>query len=150
MAAAMIRFDEVLTALEVLEKGPPPPLPGWTIAQTLVHCAQSVEYSLTGFPKPASFLVRKLAGPLVMRRFLAKQAMEHDLRAPIPGAPALGEPVLAVGLARLRAAIASFRASTGALQPHFAYGAVTREQYEALHAMHFADHFTPRAPPLVV
>ena len=140
----MIHFDEVLTKLAVLEQVPPASLNGWTVAQTVAHCAQSVEYSLTGFPKPASFLVRKLFGPLVMGRFVSKGAMKHDLGAPIPGAADLGQPTLPEAAARLRKAIADFRAFEGEPKPHFAYGPVTKAQYEQLHAMHFADHFTAR------
>ena len=57
----------------------------WTLAQTLSHCAQSIEYSLTGYPKNANVVVRKIFGPMVMRKFLRNGAMKHDLGA------ALGE-----------------------------------------------------------
>jgi Protein of unknown function (DUF1569) len=137
----MTRFDEVLAALEHFTL---PPGGTWTPGQVLVHCAQSVEFSLAGFPKPRGFLVQKVIGPVVMRRFLSKGALTHDLTAEIPGAPSLGAPSLEEGKARLTKAIADFRAHQGALQPHFAYGHVEREPYEALHAMHFADHL--RAP----
>lgn len=138
----MTRFEEVLAKLEVLEKAQASAATGsWSVAQTVAHCAQSVEFSMTGFPKPASFIVRGLFGPIVMKRFLAKGEMKHDLAAPIPGAPDLGSPSLTEAAARLRKAIADFRAYSGEFRPHFAYGPVNREQYEALHSMHFGDHF---------
>ncbi len=137
----MTRFDEVLAALDTFTL---PPGGRWTAGQVLVHCAQSVEFSLTGFPQARGFLVQKVVGPLVMRRFLAKGALSHDVAAEIPGAPALGSPSLEEGKARLIKAIADFRAHQGPLQPHFAYGPVERGPYEALHAMHFADHLRPR------
>ncbi len=48
--------------------------------------------------------------------------------------------VLAAGARRLRAAIALFRGHSGDLKPHVAYGAVDRARYEAVHAMHIANH----------
>ncbi len=138
----MTRFDQVLAALETFRL---PLGTAWTEGQVLVHCAQSVEFSLTGFPKPRSLIVRKLFGPVVMRKFLKNGVMSHDLAAEIPGAPALGSPSREEGIARLKKSIADFRAHQGPLKPHFAYGEVTREQYEALHSMHFANHLTGQA-----
>ena len=134
---------EVLAALDGLEArasglaglaGP------WSLGQVLVHCAQSVELSLTGYPSPRGWVVRRLIGPRFMAKFLRQGFMSHDRAAPIPGAPPLGEPTLAEGVARLRAAIARFDAHEGPLAPHFAYGEVDKPRYEKLHAMHVADH----------
>ena len=111
----------------------------WTLAQTLSHCAQSIEYSLTGYPKDANVVVRKIFGPMVMRKFLRNGAMKHDLGAAIPGAPALDDDV-EHARARLLAAIASFAAAS-ATKPHFAYGPVSHADYARLHAMHLVDHF---------
>jgi hypothetical protein len=137
----MTRFDEVLAALDTFTL---PAGTSWTEGQVLAHCAQSVEFSLTGFPKPRSVLVRKLFGPMVMKKFLKNGEMSHDVAGEIPGAPSLGTPTREEGLARFKKAIVDFRAHQGPLQPHFAYGEVTREQYEALHSMHFADHLRAR------
>ena len=45
-------------------------------------------------------------------------------------------------LVRLRQAVQDFGAHTGPLQPHFAYGALSRAQYEQAHAMHLANHLS--------
>lgn len=112
----------------------------WSLAQALVHCAQSVEFSLTGYPSLRGWVVRRLIGPRFMAKFLREGVLTHDRAAPIPGAPPLGAPTLAEGVARLRSAIAAFDAHEGPLAPHFAYGEVDKRSYEKLHAMHFADH----------
>ena len=39
-------------------------------------------------------------------------------------------------------ALAAFDAHTGALQPHFAYGALSKPQYLRAHLMHLAHHWT--------
>jgi hypothetical protein len=126
-------FDAVLQALtQVTDPG---------LGAPLAHCAQSIEYTLTGFPKPRGLLVRRFFGPRVLRRFLAQGFMTHDLAAPIPGAPVLDPATpLAVGRARLEAAIAAFRAHQGPLAEHFAYGVVSRADTERVQAMHVAEH----------
>jgi hypothetical protein len=116
----------------------------WDLAQTLVHAAQSIECSLHGFPehKPAAF--QRTAGALAFATFHALGRMRHDLAEPIPGVEALPAPGADVGaaLARLRAAAEAFRAWDAPLQPHFAYGALDKAEYEAAHAMHLANHLS--------
>ena len=129
-------FDEVLAHLKTLEATDRPGL-GWALA----HCAQSLEFSVNGFPtqKPAWF--QKTIGRIVLGRFLKKGAMSHDVDAPIPGASDVDRTTsLADGAQRLRAAIAQFRAHAGVLQPHVVYGQVDRPGYEAVHSMHIANH----------
>ena len=140
-AMRLLTFDEVLGALPGLD--PATRCGPWPIAQALEHCAQSIELSLTCYPRLRAWPVRHLVGPLVKRRFLARGFMKHDLGAQLPEAPALDpHAALPSAVARLRQAIAAFRAHPGALAPHLAYGACTKAEYEALHAMHLADHLS--------
>ncbi len=135
-------LDDVSARLDALERSAAPSAEGsWSVAQVLIHCAQSIEYSVSGYPAAKGALFQKTVGRLALRKFLGAGAMSHDLAAPIPKAP---EPpassTLADGISRLRRAIAAFRSHPGELAPHFAYGKVTREQYEQVHAMHVANH----------
>jgi|GEM_PF-176446 len=120
------------------------PATAWTWAQTLVHCAQSIEYSLQGFPSPKSALFQNTLGTAAFQVFALRGRMSHNLAEPIPGAPALDAPTTdaSVAMARLRQAVQGFAIHTDALQPHFAYGALTRPQYEQAHAMHLANHLS--------
>jgi hypothetical protein len=137
-------WHEVAGVLQKLEREGGGAPRGWTVGQVLAHCAQSIDYSRTGFPTARGWLVRKLIGPMVMRKFLRQGFMKHDLDAPIPGAPPLPELSAEEGVAKMRKAIADFQAHPGDFAPHFAYGPVSRDQYERLHAMHLADHLAPR------
>lgn len=115
----------------------------WSWAQTLAHCAQSIEFSMAGFPQPKSALFQRTVGAAALGVFSWRGRMSHDLAEPIPGAPALdaaADPTQA--LQRLGGAIAAFRAWTGALRPHFAYGALGKQDYELAHAMHLANHLS--------
>ena len=115
----------------------------WSWAQTLVHCAQSIEYSMSGYPQPSSRLFQATVGAAAFNVFAWRGRMSHDLSEPIPGAPSLAdasdEPQ---ALARLQQALADFAAWSGALRPHFAYGELDKAQYELAHAMHLANHLS--------
>lgn len=112
----------------------------WSLAQVLEHAAQSVEFSLHGFPeaKPAWF--QASAGALAFAVFDRQGAMRHGLTEPIPGAPGLAATELAPAAQRLDAALQAFVTHAGPLMPHFAYGALDKAQYTRAHLMHLANH----------
>ena len=141
-----LRLSSLPAALDEMRRlGAAPALQSqtaWGWAQTLEHLAQSVEYSMTGYPTQQSVLFQRLAGRPAFQLFAWRGQMRHDLTAPIPGSPALaaGTPLAAASL-RLLTACGQFLQWRGPLQPHFAYGALTHAEYEQAHAMHLANHF---------
>jgi hypothetical protein len=128
-------FDAVRRALSAL--GPQArTTAGWPLSQVLQHAAQSIEYSLDGFPEPKSALFQATVGQGAWSVFNARGRMNHSLTEPIPGAPALdGALPLERASTRLLAAIERFERHGGELKPHFAYGALA-------HLMHLANHWT--------
>lgn len=111
------------------------------LGPAMAHCAQSIDCSIDGYPKPAAWPVRAFIGPMVLKKFLRQGFMRHDTNAPVPGvATPPSELSNQEGVDRLEKAIARFRAHSGPLAPHFAYGAVSKQAYEAVHAMHAANH----------
>lgn len=118
---------------------------GWSLAQVLEHAAQSIEYSIDGYPVLKSAVFRGTVGAAAWAVFDARGRMSHALDEPIPGAPAL---TLALGAARERllAAMARYAAHTGPLAPHFAYGPLDKAQYARAHLMHLANHWTEVQP----
>ncbi|MCE9599651.1 MAG: DUF1569 domain-containing protein [Spirochaetia bacterium] len=144
--AQSLRFsnlDEASKALDRLETSQTDTHGPWNVPQILVHLAQSIEYSLTGYPENKSVIIRKTIGRLVLSRFLSQGYMTHNLSAPIPGAPPL-DPNVSVqdGIKRLRKAIVDFRAFQDELKIHFVYDKVTHDEYERVHAMHIANHLS--------
>lgn len=114
----------------------------WTLAQMLEHAAQSVEYSMHGFPSVKSALFQATAGKLAFAVFDGRGRMSHSLAEPIPGAPAIAPSApLDAAIARALKAYADFEVYSGALAPHFAYGALDKAQYTRAHLMHLADHW---------
>jgi len=115
----------------------------WTLPQVLNHLAQSVEYSMHGFPQPKPALFRATVGRAAFAVFTARGRMSHSLTAAIPGAPALAatDP-LHPAVNRLTQALADFEAWQAPLHPHFAYGALDKPAYRRAHLMHIADHWS--------
>ncbi|WP_269533029.1 DUF1569 domain-containing protein [Chitinimonas sp. BJYL2] len=110
----------------------------------LVHCAQSIEYALTGYPRLKPRWFRQTLGQSAARVFLWRNRVSHDLHEPIPGAPVIVEGVaLAGAVTRLLAAIETFEAAIRAgkpLAPHFAYGVLASADYDRLQALHLQAH----------
>lgn len=113
----------------------------WSLAQVLDHAAQSVEYSMTGYPQMKSRSFRATVGAAAFAWFDARGEMTHTLDEAIPGAPALHDR-LPAAIGRLVAALRRFDTHTGPLQPHFAYGALDKAQYTRAHLMHLANHWS--------
>ena len=62
---------------------------------------------------------------------LGKSANEHEAAQ-----------ALKVSVQRLLDAMEAFAEFNGTLRPHFAYGELTKPQYERAHLMHLAQHWT--------
>lgn len=135
-------LDDVLRWLDRLERATRVRSTNtWTMRAVLDHLAQSIEMSLDGFPAPKSALFQTTAGSAAFAFFKWRGRMSHGLTEPIPGAPQLAQlPDWQPGAARLRAAVTRFQGHTGALQPHFAYGALSRADFALAHAFHVANH----------
>lgn len=115
---------------------------GWDLARVLHHAAQSIEFSITGFPEMKGALFRATAGAAAFSVFGHLHKMRHDLEAPIPGAPAIeaGQP-LGPALDRVLAALRRFEQHRGPLAPHFAYGDLSRDEYLTAHLLHLDNHW---------
>jgi hypothetical protein len=142
MNLRLTSLAEAASVLEKLELTRARARGAWSVAQVFVHCAQSIEYSLTGFPKYKPWLFRVTIGKLALAKFIGQGAMRHDENAQIPGAPGPEDLSPQLGRERLLRAIAAFSAHEGALAPHFAYGDVDRPRYDRVQAMHIADHLS--------
>jgi len=115
----------------------------WNWAQTLTHCAQSIEYSMSGFPEMKPALFQRTVGTAAISVFAWRGRMTHDLGEPIPGAPPLvASAPAAAAIERLLASMQAFIQWPGTLRPHFAYGELAKPEYERAHAMHLANHLS--------
>jgi hypothetical protein len=115
----------------------------WNLSQVLQHLAQSIEFSMQGYPALKGAWFRSSIGSAAFAVFNARGTMSHDLSEPIPGAAALdASQKLKTSVQRLLDAMDAFAQFNGTLRPHFAYGELTKPQYERAHLMHLANHWT--------
>lgn len=143
----VVDFADIATARRWLESlGNARSRTSWPLPQVLEHCAQSVEFSLRGFPEAKPEWFQHSAGSLAFSVFDRRGRMSHGLTEPIPGAAALVETDLAVAVARLDRSLSDFENHTGPLMPHFAYGALDKAQYTRAHLMHLANHAEEISP----
>ncbi len=119
------------------------PYGDWNPSQILLHCAQSIYFSIQGYPENKSALFQNTLGKLAFWNFERKGKMSHDLNAPIPNAPALEANVsVQDSILELRKSIEAFINHKKDFAPHFAYGNLTKKEYELAHAMHIANHLS--------
>lgn len=121
----------------------------WSWTQILIHNAQGIEFSLAGYPENKPELVRRTVGRLVHARFVEQGYMKHDLAAAIPGAPSLQVSGISQegALARLERAAVAFQRHSSSLAPHFVYGALSKNEFDRVHAMHLANHLSEVIAP---
>ncbi|MEE9336054.1 MAG: DUF1569 domain-containing protein [Granulosicoccaceae bacterium] len=112
----------------------------WEVARTFDHLAQSIEFSMIGFPVMKPKVFRSTVGPLAFSVFQARGRMSHGLDEEIPGEIVKIENTSVEAYEGLLKALESFDAHDGPLKPHFAYGALDRDQYAIAHVMHINNH----------
>ena len=136
-----LTIDVALNQLDQLMQQEPMAKGSWNLAQVFTHCAQSVEYSMVGYPQHKSDLFKSTVGQTAFSLFLAKGKMTHPLDEAIPGAPLLAKDAnTLLAYERFKKSLLDFKAYTGTLMPHFAYGPLSKAEYEAAHVMHFNNH----------
>ena len=123
-------------------------LTAWPLAQVLEHAAQSIEFSLDGYPELRAAPFRASIGALAFRTLSRLGRMSHDTLEPIPGASPLIASDLRIASQRLSSALQRFEAQPDrhAFAPHFAFGALDKTGYRRAHLMHLADHAREIAP----
>ena len=113
----------------------------WNLHQIFTHCAQSIEYSMIGYPLHKSEFFKQTLGSVAFSLFAAKGRMTHNLSEAIPGAPLLkSQPYFLESLKRLQHSLIDFQNHTGELKPRFAYGKLSKPEYALAHIMHFNNH----------
>jgi hypothetical protein len=136
-----LTIDVALKSIDALFNANINNLGEWEPAQIFTHCAQSVEYSMSQFPEHKSNLFKSTIGKLALSVFSSKGKMTHALNEPIPSAPELNKKVdVIIALNRLKNSLIDFNNYQGTLAPHFAYGELTKDEYEAAHVMHLYNH----------
>ncbi len=141
---SFVSLSQVLNELETFKKlNSIQGYGNWDAGKVFLHCAQSIEYSIQGYPENKSAFFQNTIGKLVFLKFAFSQKMSHDLEAPIPGATEIQTDTnWKESLLVLRETVLKFQTYDGELKPHFAYGSLSKDEYDLAHAMHIANHFS--------
>lgn len=134
-------LQALIVKLESFEKVPPAFTQGWNCAQVFNHMAQSVEFSMQGFPQHKSPLFKASVGKIAFELFKQQGKMHHDLQEDIPGAPPLDAMANdKSAIRRLITALQHFANYPGSLAPHFAFGQLSHQDYSIAHILHIENH----------
>lgn len=134
-------LDEVIAFLDLLKSSPSAYAEGdWDVCQNLTHCAQSIEFAMTGYPVEKPRIFQSTIGKLVFNYFTWKGYMRHNINGQNPGEPAMTKAENSKGIECLEKAIMRFDAWDGTLHPHRFYGKLSKKQYAKANAMHIANH----------
>lgn len=134
-------LHELQTQLRAMQPDRLTSIGTWNVSQIFQHCAQSIRYSIYGYPEHYSALFKNTAGKLALNAFAASGSMQHPLDDVIPGAPELQADVPNdVALRELMYELQQFINWQGELAPHFAYGSLTKAQYYSAHYLHLQSH----------
>lgn len=118
----------------------------WSLAKVFRHCAQSIQFSMRGgYPEHKSEHFKRLLGYNALQVFESIGAMSHALNEAIPGAPPIAtdsgsDTEVTQALQALKAMYIAFDDFDGELLPHFAYGQLTKREYEVAHVLHLYNH----------
>ncbi len=112
----------------------------WNPSQIFQHLAQSVRGSFVGYPEHKAAWFTHSIGPVALKAFKTAGAMHHPLDEAIPGMPQLDAHIpTQQALQTLLQALEQFSQSTK-LTPHFAYGMLDHQDYQAAHVLHIRQH----------
>lgn len=91
--------------------------------------------SLRDPPRPLDF-------PMIIRQRIGSSERQRGIMCEaISGAPLIKESEdIAYAYERFRESMINFQSYDGRLAEHFAYGSLTKQEYERAHAMHFYNH----------
>lgn len=139
--ASELTISAALRKLKLLSKNNLIHLGEWNTQKILLHCAQSVEFSMSGFPNHKSTLFKSMIGKLAFSIFSSKGKMTHGLSEPIPGSESIDDSIdISSALSRLTDSLIKFDNYSGQLVSHFTYGKLSKSEYEIAHVMHLYNH----------
>ncbi|GAA3856851.1 DUF1569 domain-containing protein [Celeribacter arenosi] len=135
-----LSLDLMLDKLDELSRKPLETSGSWDASRTFHHLAQSVEFSMTGYPQPKPAVFQKTVGKLAYKVFNARGAMSHGLDEVIPGEVVTDDGQTQEALIRLKTALMTFREYGSDMKPHFAYGRLSKDDYSIAHVLHINNH----------
>jgi len=136
-------FNEVIALLDEIQLTTPRESVGSLfrpLSRICDHCTFGILSSMDGYPVLKSKFYRLTIGRIAFHTFMIMRRMKHNTSLPIPGEHLANSESLELAVTRMRQAIDRFRSWNAPLKPHFAYGRLSKSQYELIHCLHLEDH----------
>lgn len=135
----MTSLDHAFARLDALDLSAIQSTGDWDLGRMFSHLAQGVEFSMTGYPVQKPKLFQATVGTLAFKVFEMRGRMSHGLDQPIPG-EVVTQQSAEDGLQRLWRSLETFRDHVGPLEPHFAYGTLSKAKFGTAHLFHINNH----------
>lgn len=134
-------LDDARAELDRLEKGPVETTGNWSYFQILAHCAKAINASMRGFSTKKSWFLRRLVGPLALRKvfkqgFIPAGAVSSAKGVSVQRVEGDEKAILA----ELKKLINEFEGYNGPLAEHPFFGKLNKKQWTRLAVMHLANH----------
>ena len=139
-------IEDILADVEHLNQGKFKTLGNWSGGQILKHLTIVMNGSIDGMPASFPWILRKLLGPPMKKRVLAK-GMTPGFQLPARAAKNLvpSETSWEEGVKGIRAAIRRLQTESKR-EPHIFFGAMTRDEWNRLHCHHASMHLSFLVP----
>jgi len=138
-------WPEVLADIERLQEAGYLRTGNWELSQMLEHLGEGLRTAVRGTDHRGAWIIRKLIGPILLRRILRQRRMAAGVKVPdwwLPG-PSHDE---SVAVDQFHSEIKSFEEMTGSAHPHPLLGAMTKKQWRDLALIHAAHHLSFLSP----
>lgn len=141
----MTPIEAAFQRLELLDLDAIESTGNWGLGRMFSHLAQGVEFSMNGYPVQKPKLFQATVGTVAFKVFSARGKMAHGLDEPIPG-EVIREISTGAGFEALWKSLETYRDFDGPIQPHFAYGALSKDQFGKAHLFHIENHLKEVQP----
>jgi len=134
-------WPDVLADIDHLHRAHYDRLGNWDLSQTLEHAGEGVRTALRGTEHQGAWIVRKVVGPLILKRILSQRRMRAGINVPqwwLPG-PSHDE---SAAIAHFRSEVTAFLQLSTSPFPHPFFGPLTKKQWEDLLQIHVAHHLS--------
>lgn len=117
-------------------------LGNWTLAQIIQHLADTMKFSLDGFPTKAPWFARTFIAPLIKNSYLTRP-LKPGLKLPKDAEVLLppSDTNLQTALHNLRRVVSRMEHETPSA-PHPFFGPLASQEWEAMHLRHAALHLS--------
>ena len=117
----------------------------WDLSQITEHVGEGLRTALRGTNHRAAWIIRKVFGPIILKRILRDRRMKAGIKVPqwwLPG-PTHDE---SAAIDQFRADVSAFQAMTSEPFSHPFFGPLTKQQWQDLVLIHAAHHLSFLVP----